>query len=160
MTTRTLVVMRHAKSDWSIDVPDRQRPIGARGVRQAREAGGWLAEHVPGIDLVLTSPAQRARMTWQESRETYGEVPLTATDEHNYTLDEQDLLDVVREIDDSVVTALLVGHNPGLDALVRLLSGREVEMVTSALAILRFEGHWSNLGARTCVLIAHGRPPS
>ena len=62
MTTRhTLVVLRHAKSDWSTGLDDRHRPLADRGRRQAPEAGRWLAEHGPAPDHVVVSPAVRAR---------------------------------------------------------------------------------------------------
>lgn len=157
---RTLVLMRHAKSDWSGDEPDLERPIGTRGRTQAREAGAWLASHLPDLQFVITSPAKRARATWKQAAREFGEVRWTDTDERIYTLDEADLLAVLHEIDDDVESTLLIGHNPGLDELVRLLSGESVDMVTSALAVLTFEGAWAQLGRRTCRLTAFGRPPS
>lgn len=156
---RTLVVMRHAKSDWSGDEPDLERPIGDRGRRQAREAGAWLAEYLPGIDFVVTSPARRARTTWKQAAREYGEVPFRDTDERIYTLDAGDLLDVLRDIDDDIESTVLIGHNPGLDELVHVLSGERVEMVTSSLAVLEFDCRWSDLKRSACRLVAHGRPP-
>jgi phosphohistidine phosphatase len=157
--SRTLVLMRHAKSDWSGDEPDLDRPIGSRGKRQARESGRWLAEHLPGLDFVITSPAKRARSTWKAAAKAYGDPRWIDTDERIYTLDERDLLTVLREIDDDVASTLLIGHNPGLDELVTRLTGEQVDMVTSSLAVMTFEGDWSDLSTRSCRLIAHGRPP-
>ena len=156
---RTLVLMRHAKSDWSGDEPDLERPIAARGRRQAAEAAAWLSGHLTGLDLVVTSPARRARTTWKVAGGTCRHTPIVSTDERIYTMEDSDLLAVLRDIDDGIGCALVVGHNPGLDELVARLSGERVDMVTSALAVLRFGGRWRDLATGTCRLEAFGRPP-
>lgn len=61
---RTLAVVRHAKSDWTHDLPDDERPLNPRGRRDAPVLGDWLAEHLTGgVDLVVCSTATRARET-------------------------------------------------------------------------------------------------
>ena len=159
MPKRTLVLMRHAKSDWSGDEPDLSRPIAARGKRQAGEAGRWLDEHLPELDFVVTSPAKRARSTWKVAGGECRHRPIVDTDERIYTLEHDDLFAVLRDIDDDISSALLVGHNPGLDELVTRLSGERVDMVTSSLAVLRFSGRWRDLRRGGCELVAFGRPP-
>ena len=64
MTERTLILLRHAKSDWSGDEADIARPLAKRGRRQAPDAGRWLAANIDSIDLAVVSPASRARSTW------------------------------------------------------------------------------------------------
>lgn len=163
MASRVLVLMRHAKSDWSGDELDRERPIGRRGRRQAAEAGAWLHAHVPDVEVVVTSPALRARETWEVAAQQYrigSAAPAVRVDERIYTWSAGPMLAALRDLDDHTTTALLVGHNPGLDALVTDLSGVEVSMVTSALAVLRCEGHWRDLGSGTAELVVAGRPPS
>lgn len=157
MTARVLVVMRHAKSDWSGDVPDLERPIGRRGRRQAAEAGAWLAEHLPDLELVVTSPAERARSTASVVA-SYVDRPVRG-DERLYTWDAAGVLASVRDIDDAVTTAVVVGHNPALEEFVVTLTGVDAEMVTSALAVLRFDGDWRDLGPGGALLAANGRPP-
>ena len=65
MSERTLILLRHAKSDWSGSVPDVDRPLARRGHRQAPQAGRWLADNIDSIDLAVVSPANRARRTWE-----------------------------------------------------------------------------------------------
>ena len=120
MPKRTLVLMRHAKSDWSGNESDLSRPIAPRGERQAAEAGRWLDTHLPGLELVVTSPAKRARSTWKVAGAECRHRPVVDTDERIYTSRDRDLLDLLRDIDDDISSALLVGHNPGLDELVTL----------------------------------------
>lgn len=118
---RRLVLLRHAKSDWPDGVPDRDRPLGARGRAEAPQAGKWLADAGLVPDLALVSTALRARQTWQlVSAALPAEVPT----EYSDALYEQGVvgsLDLVRGLPDEVGTALLVGHNPTTETLALLL---------------------------------------
>ena len=60
---RTLYLMRHAKSRWDEYVSDTERGLKKRGKREARQLGRGLAEQEPPPDLVMSSPARRARKT-------------------------------------------------------------------------------------------------
>ena len=53
---RTLILLRHAKSDWSGDEADVARPLAKRGRRQATDAGRWLAANIVSIDLTMCHP--------------------------------------------------------------------------------------------------------
>ncbi|MFF9063932.1 SixA phosphatase family protein [Streptomyces sp. NPDC014891] len=114
--------MRHAKSAWPEGVADRDRPLGPRGLRDAPAAGRFLAESAGRPDLVLCSPARRARGTWELAAAALdGPVP-TRLDPRVYGADAAELLDVLHGVPDEVGTLLLVGHNPGLEELVPLLA--------------------------------------
>src|SRR6266496_4452555 len=104
---RTLVVVRHAKSDWSHAVPDEQRPLAARGRRDAPAIGRWLAEHVGPVDLVLCSPATRARQTWQLACAGLQPEAPVRHDERVYTADPGGLLGVIDELPDEAGTVVL-----------------------------------------------------
>ncbi|MGW2303306.1 SixA phosphatase family protein [Streptomyces sp. NPDC001809] len=119
--------MRHAKSAWPEGVADRDRPLGPRGLRDAPAAGRFLAETTGPPDLVLCSPARRARGTWElAAAELDGPVP-TRLDPRVYGADATELLDVLHRVPDEVGTLLLVGHNPGLEELVLLLAAGTVQ---------------------------------
>ena len=66
---------------------------------------------------------------------------------------------MVRELPDDVATAVLVGHNPGLEDLVSLLTGEWAPMPTSALAVIAVSGSWSSTAPGSATLLASGRPP-
>jgi phosphohistidine phosphatase len=154
---RTLVLLRHAKSDWDGEEPDRERPLARRGLREAPEAGRWLAVNQPDLGLAVVSPARRALSTWQlVAAELAAEVP-TQVDERIYEASVSDLLEVVRDLPADTASAVIVGHNPGLEELVRVLTGRVVPMPTSALAVLTVDAAWAELGSAR--LRAAGRPP-
>ena len=157
---RTLVVLRHAKSDWPGDLLDRDRPLAKRGRRQAPEAGAWLAAHLPPLDLAVISPAVRVRQTWQLIAAELGDrEPPMRLEERVYASWGGELVAVVRELPDHAHAAVLIGHNPGVEELVGELTGTWVEMKTAAIAVLRWEGHWSVAGRAPAQLVTHGRPP-
>lgn len=158
MTTRTLVVLRHGKSDWSGDEPDRERPLGRRGERQAAEAGAWLAEHLERIDLAVVSPSVRTRLTWELVSGELDEEPEVRIDERVYAAWGRELRALVDELPDEADTVVLVGHNPGVEDLVHDLTGAYVSMPTSAIAVLTWEGAWAD--AAEAKIVAAGRPPS
>ncbi len=148
-----LVLMRHAKAGYPSGAVDHERPLKARGRRDAAAAGAWLAEHVPRPDVVLCSTAVRTRQTWEVARSAlpaqglYQEVP------ELYQASADDLLDVVA----AALTALsapacllVIGHQPAVGAVAAHLAGagssrpalaalRE-KFATSGIAVLRLQG--------------------
>jgi phosphohistidine phosphatase len=160
MAERTLILLRHAKSDWSGGEADIDRPLAKRGRRQAPEAGGWLATNIDRIDLAVVSPARRARSTWELASAELAEPPATLVDDRMYAASDDELLAVVRGLPDHVETAVLVGHNPGIEELASRLTGEWAPMRTSALAVITVPGSWSSAGHRRGLLRTHGRPPA
>ncbi len=160
MPERTLILLRHAKSDWSGDETDIARPLASRGRRQAPDAGRWLASNFGGVDLAIVSPAKRARSTWDLVAAELDVLPRRRIDDRVYTASGQELLAVVRELSDNVGTVVLVGHNPGIEDLASFLTGESVAMPTSALAVITVPGLWATAGPDSAVLRASGRPPA
>lgn len=151
---RTLIIMRHGKSDWSTPVPDRRRPLNQRGRRQAAEAGEWLAAHGGPIDLAVVSPATRAADAWTLAAAELDAPPPVRTEEAAYTFEGQELLAVVRGLGQER-RVVLVGHNPACEELLEALTGERREMKTSALAVVELDD-WRGSGR----IVAHGRPPA
>jgi phosphohistidine phosphatase len=140
---RRLIVLRHAKSDWPAGVPDRRRPLGPRGRREAPLAGRWLNEHVQPIDLVVCSTAERASQTWALVAEELDPAPELRMEARVYDASETRLLDVIRELPESAATVLFVGHNPGLEDLISVLTGRYCVMKTSSIAVMSSDAEWA-----------------
>jgi phosphohistidine phosphatase len=154
----TLVLIRHAKSDWSANASDRQRPLNRRGQRQAPESGRWLAQNLQPIEQAVVSPAQRARSTWDlVAAELPDPVPV-AVDDRAYTFDARGLMSIIHDLADDLGTVALVGHNPAMEELAGHLTGGWVAMPTSSLAVIGLAGPWSEAGPGA-TLLAHGRPP-
>jgi phosphohistidine phosphatase len=152
----TLVVVRHAKSDWGQGLPDEERPLNERGRRDAPAVGRWLVEHVERLDLAICSTATRARQTWGLAGD--GLATETRYDERVYAAGPRDLMSVLDELGDDIGTAALVGHNPGLTELVETLSNERVELKTSAVAVLAWEGTWADVWTRRAALVTHATP--
>ncbi|MCT7355109.1 histidine phosphatase family protein [Streptomyces sp. 15-116A] len=152
---RHLIVLRHAKSARPEGVPDHERPLAPRGLRDAPAAGRALAEAdmLPG--LALCSTAVRARRTWELAAAQWGTPPPVRYDPRLYGADVADLLAVVHEVPAGVETLLLVGHNPGLEDLILELAGDGLDdtldtvrakFPTSAIAVLSWRGTaWRDL---------------
>jgi phosphohistidine phosphatase len=154
---RTLILLRHAKSDWSGSAPDMDRPLAERGRAQAPLAGRWLANHADRIDLARVSPARRTRETWELVSTQLAPVPPAQFDDRVYAASADRLIDIVHEVPDSVRTLILVGHNPGMEQLASLLAGEDVIMRTSGIAEFGVEGPWPELDATSTVIRAAGR---
>ncbi len=156
---RTLILLRHAKSDWSGDEPDRLRPLAKRGRRQAPVAGRWLDEHAGTIDLAVVSSATRAQQTWGLASAELAVPPPVRDEDRVYAASADELLDLVRALPADAGTVVMVGHNPGLEDLATSLTGQSVLMPTSALAVIGLPGDWASLTTPGAVLTAAGRPP-
>ena len=159
MAEHTLILLRHAKSDWSGHEGDHDRPLAKRGRRQAPEAGRWLAANVDSIDLAVVSTANRARSTWALASAELDEPPETRLDDDAYAASTVELLDVVRSLDEALNTVVLVGHNPGIEDLAEVLTAERVPMPTSALAVIELTSTWDGAGRARALLRAAGRPP-
>ena len=157
MSERTLILLRHAKSDWSGDEPDIARPLANRGRRQAPDAGRWLAASMERIDLAVVSPAVRARSTWDLVSAELDVAPPMRIDDRVYGASDRELLTVIRELADDVHAVVVVGHNPGIEDLGALLTGEMVPMPTSALGVIRVSGSWSTTHPGSATLVASGR---
>jgi phosphohistidine phosphatase len=163
MTAHTLVLLRHAKADDPTGVSDIDRPLVMRGRLDAKAAGAWLAGRgfVPG--LVLCSPARRARETWHGVALGLADAgveggPEVSYERRLYSGDADDLLDLVRVVDEKVGTVLVIGHNPTIsNASVRLepdnAVGAFTGLKTAGLAVHRCTGPWPTLGPATAELV-------
>ncbi len=163
---RTLYLLRHAKSSWSDPaLPDHERPLEPRGVRDAKR----IAEHLGRLQvapaLVLCSSATRTRETLALVRPRLGGAPVQVEDEL-YAASSDALLERLRRLPDDVGSALLIGHNPGLHDLALLLvpAGArrrrlEAKFRTSALATLAIrQPPWRGLGRGDAELVAYVVP--
>lgn len=141
---RRLIVLRHAKSDWPDGVPDHDRPLAARGRREAALAGQWLREHAADVGLVVCSSAKRARRTWKHVARQLDTPPELRVDQRLYDASDRDLVAVVRELPAALPAVLFIGHNPGLEDMVAMLSGMLCPLKTSSIAVLSSRSAWGD----------------
>ena len=166
---KTLTLLRHAKSSW--DGPaasDFDRPLSKRGHRAARTIGRELKAQEIGFDAVIASPAARVVETVTDLAEGYGSPIRPAFDPRIYLGSVATLLAVVRETDDAAERLLMVGHNPGLEALAMLLTRDDGNVLrgelatkypTATLAEIALPiDHWRDAAAGTGALARFIRP--
>lgn len=144
-----LLLLRHAKSSWEDDsLADFDRPLAPRGRRDAPVMGRYLRRQRLLPERVLCSSAIRTRETWALAREAMELDPPVRFTERLYHASARTLLDEIREVDSAPERLLLIGHNPGMQALALGLAGegpeRELERIrrklpTAALVVLRFD---------------------
>ena len=134
---KTLFILRHAKSSWSErDLADFERPLNERGMKAASFMGELMAQNEFQPSVILSSPAVRAKQTALLVKE-FGKLDAGIRFEHGiYEASPQSLLQVLSEIDDSYDSAMLVGHNPGIEGFIRYLTGNPEPMPTAALAVI------------------------
>lgn len=153
--------MRHAKSSWADPgQPDFARPLNERGRQAAPLMGRFLRRHYPQLDLIISSPAERARETTQLARTAAQYDCALNFDARIYEASAARLLAVVNEIAEPAAHVLLVGHNPGMEDFVRLLTDAPPErMPTAAVACITFElATWHAVSAHTGRLVQLVRP--
>ena len=149
---RTLILLRHAKSAWPPEVPDAERPLAARGRRDAPAAGRWLREHIHKIDLVVCSPAIRAAQTCDLVFAEWEVQPRVRHEPRLYGASMQELLQIIQALPAQVGTAVLIGHNPGLEEVLTALTGVTEPVKTSAIAVIRTPDGWDGTGPGSSAL--------
>lgn len=145
---KTLYLLRHAKSSWKDEaLLDIERPLNGRGRRASKTIGGFLKKEKIIPDLVLSSSAVRARQTTDIVMEAAKLSTGLRFDERIYEAGPLRLLEVVRQIEKSKKTVLLVGHNPGLEEFLELLTGSVETMPTGTLSkVVLKASNWAGIG--------------
>ena len=147
---KTLFLVRHAKSSWDeATLPDKERPLNDRGLRDAPRVGTRLAKRDVKPDLILSSPARRALTTAEIIAGKLGyKVGDIVVDERLYAAAPDDLLEVISGLGHKPKRVMLFGHNPGLTELANRLSSEITHMPTCAVAEFAFDiKSWSDVGS-------------
>lgn len=155
---KTVIVLRHAKSDWSdAALRDFDRGLNGRGMRAAAVMGRWAARSGIGFDAILASPAVRVAETLQRFREAYGDCPEPVFDLRLYLAPGGTIAEMLAEAGADADSILVAAHSPGLEELILTAApadGRSPlrdavaeKFPTAALAVLDFDiDDWARLG--------------
>ena len=143
MSVRQIILLRHAHAEPPVeDQTDESRPLTEGGVSEAIAAGSWLKMHGAEPDVVLSSPATRAQETATRVLRSLGDLA-TKIEPRIYEATPADLIQVLEDYPDADCI-LLVGHNPGLETLVALLTDGTSDqgrgMPPGAIAWLHLDG--------------------
>ena len=152
---KTVLILRHGKSDWDADFNhDHERPLAKRGRRAAKRMGRFLSQAGPLPDYVLCSSAVRTRRTLERARKA-GEwdAPVHVTDAL-YLADTEDVVDVLRTAPEEAETVLIVGHEPTCsETISALIGGGDVRFPTAAMARIDLDvDAWEDIDFDTGVL--------
>lgn len=148
---KTLYLVRHAKSSWKYPkLDDFERPLNKRGRKNAPFMGSILRKLNVSPDLVISSPASRAAMTARTIAAALN-YPLENIhySEAIYEFGEKALIDVVKQIDDAVNQAMVVGHNPATNGLANYIGDQPVGNIpTCGVFCVELEiSSWKNISA-------------
>ncbi len=166
---KTLTLLRHAKSGWDDTVSrDFDRPLNAKGRRAATIIGRQMRTLSLAFDHVVASPAVRVVETLDEIVAGYGRTLAPDWDRQLYLASAGTILDLVRDLPRGVDRALVIGHNPGLEDLVLLLTpdvthpfrnAVEDKYPTASLAELQFDiDDWDDLTSGSARFTRFVRP--
>lgn len=146
MTGKTLLLLRHAKSDWqSAAGTDFDRPLATRGRAAAPLMGRHMAAQGLTPDVVLCSSALRTRETWERVAGELPGAPEVRFERTLYGGSPHDVVEVIRAGGGDAETVLVVGHHPGIDGAALMLAGTgdtraadriRIKFPTAALAVL------------------------
>ncbi len=154
---KTIYLLRHAKSSWKdSSLDDFDRPLKKRGRRAGELMANYLRDQGISPDLILCSAAKRALQTLECIHQSMGvDIPVEVKDSL-YHASPKGLLGRLSRLDDGVDQVMMIGHNPGLEALAAILAGdaeaKSLKRMTSkyptaALAVLKTTlKRWRELG--------------
>ena len=161
--THRLVLLRHAKAEHGLDVPDVQRPLTTRGRRQSAEVGTALAAAGLVPDLVLCSPSVRTRQTWQLAQATLHAEPEVEFPDELYDAGVEQVLAAVRAADEAAGVVLVVGHEPAMSRTAAALAGLgsdeatyarvQLGVPTGAWSVSAVLGPWADLSRGSARLV-------
>jgi phosphohistidine phosphatase len=133
-----LIVMRHAKSDWSTDAPgDHDRPLNARGRRDAPRVAKRLVKLGWKPALVLSSDSRRTRETLELMLDRLTPIPQVQYLASLYQGGQRELAESVATLDSEISPVLVLGHNPGWEGCLEWLTGQYVRLTTANAALCR-----------------------
>ena len=154
---KKLFLVRHAKSSWKDNnLSDFERPLNKRGRRDAPFMGKLLAQQGVQPDLIISSPSNRtsttAKLFCKEINYSFNEVLL---EPKLYLADSDQIIDVLRSVEDRFNTLMLFAHNPGITELSNHLTDNQTDNIpTCGIVSLKLRGDsWEELGTGSCEFI-------
>ena len=159
---KTVFLVRHAKSCWDDpSLADFDRPLNARGKRDAPFMGNILRKRGVLPDLIVSSPAKRAKKTATKIAKVLGYPKKEiAFKKQVYDADEQDLLSIIQKTSTEYNSIMLFGHNPEFTWLANELAGTDIDNIpTAGVVCIDFEvDRWAEVTAKSGKLIFFDYP--
>jgi phosphohistidine phosphatase len=159
---KTLLLMRHAKSDWKDpELADQDRPLASRGRKGAALMAKYLKESGLEPSIVLCSSAVRARQTLEFLEPALPDSTTVKVEPKLYSAGSKQLMTRVRRLSRTTPSVLIIGHNPAIQDLVLTLVSEDPrsdqirkKFPTAALAVFDASiEEWKDLGPGTASLV-------
>ncbi|QPH39419.1 SixA phosphatase family protein [Pedobacter endophyticus] len=133
---KELLLVRHGKSDWgNLTLKDFDRPLNKRGKENAPEMAERLLSRGLKFDLMVSSPAKRAKSTAKYFAEAY-QTDHIQYEEAIYEANTSALLSVVNGLDNAADRVIMFGHNPGFTDFANELSNANIYNIPTAGMVL------------------------
>ncbi len=166
MSHPELLIMRHAKSSWTVSgLADIERPLNQRGINDAKAMGEWLQQQGLTPQLILCSSAIRAQQTLQHLLLPLPSQPRTMVDECFYACSATDWITYIQRYSTGLQRLMIIGHNPELESLLDLLCCDQLPLTnkgklftTANIARLQVLDSWDQLSLGSCQLLQFQRP--
>ncbi|MCI4666964.1 MAG: histidine phosphatase family protein [Bacteroidia bacterium] len=152
---KTVVFCRHAKSAWPDDTMDLHRPLKERGIIDANYLGQLLGNQRFEPDLIISSPATRARQTADIMVDRLAYKGEIRTERSIYYEEVGAMMSMIQELPDEISKVMVFGHNPTMENMVRFLLQMDApfEMPTSAMACIEsMSNNWQYFSPRNVSL--------
>ena len=152
---KKLYIIRHGKSSWKdLGLDDFERPLNKRGKHDAPVMGERLKNKNIIPDIILSSPAKRAKMTAEVIAKKVHYNKKISFEKNIYEADKDTLKKIVNNIDDRYNTVFLIGHNPGLNELAEYYVDYDDNLPTCGILGIEFTcSHWQDANADNATLI-------
>jgi phosphohistidine phosphatase len=132
---KTLLLMRHAKSSWKHpENPDHERPLNKRGKKDAPLIGRLIKDKELIPQCILSSTACRATETAEIVVKSSGFEGKVDYLDSFYMAEPNAYLEGLQSLPDDIERVMIIGHNPGLEGLLQIISGRVESLPTSSIA--------------------------
>ena len=157
---KTILLMRHSKSEWEEDVSDFERSLTGRGRNDSPLMGKFLLKCGKMPLLIISSPAKRAKETAELLSRSCRYRKKIEFNDALYENSPGEIIKILQKIDDEIDTAMVIGHNPSIEEATKKLCFRETKSIesgikfpTSAIVCLEVEiESWSELYPGNCTM--------
>jgi phosphohistidine phosphatase len=158
---KTIFIMRHAESDWeNSNFEDFDRPLNTEGFASAPRMGNILYRIGVKLDLIISSPAKRAKQT-AVLVSAGATIPTKMIFEDElYSSSPNTLLKTISRLKSDCDTVLLIGHNPGIEGLVLTLTGKLTEVYPASIVEIKLNlQSWDKI-AEKCGIVGRKLSPN
>lgn len=157
---KTLYLVRHAKSSWEHDVIDHQRPLKTRGVKDCKLVSEKVKTEIIPPQKIISSDAARALSTAGYFKKALGIGDIDFSTNHDlYDFGGQNVMLIIKELDDSWDRVMLVGHNHAFTSIANMLGNKYIDNVpTCGFIMIEFNiDNWKKIKTGTTVKIVFPR---